>query len=93
MDFRVNFLFTKNHRGGSRSKQMGTSMKVPSNGVLESEGHCYLPIQAALGAMLYLKASDGTSDFQRAEKDVIRLRAWGAELKEQQGMYTCPSDR
>lgn len=89
----MNVVFSHNHRGSNRSRQMGTSMRVPNTGILKSEDHCYLPIHAALGAMLYLKASDGTSDFQRAEKDVIRLCAWGVDLKEQQGMYTCPSDR
>lgn len=93
LDFLVNTLPKDPHRPSSRNHGCASTMKIPVSGVLQPMEECYLPIQSGLGAMLYVRAFTEDSDYLRAEKDVIRLLPWGVDLAEQEGMYTCISNR
>ena len=66
-----------------RSCNFTAGHRVPSLGMLAPGLHAYLPVPAALGSLLYLKAAT----YKRAEKDVIRLQG---DLRKQQGLYSCP---
>lgn len=93
LDFRIKVFSTHANRSCNRSRGCASTVKIPENGVLEPMRVCYLPIQSGFGAMIYVKAVTENSDYLRAEKDVIRLKPWGVDLDEQEGMYTCTSNR
>lgn len=83
MHFRMTIIAEQQERLLGRGHRYTPGFQVPGTGMLEPGEHCYLPVPASLGALVYLKAAG----YQRAEKDVIRI---DENLRKQEGLYTCP---
>ena len=81
MEFRMTLMAEQQERRFGRGS--GGGHRIPKTGLLAPGEHCYLPVLASLGALVYMKAEG----YQRAAKDVIRVQG---DLNKQQGLYTCP---